>query len=89
MITVRKNRSVHIPQSDRQIGFENDHLVETRYFEITDPDILDFSFKLDIKNTMDIVDLYPVEKSDTRTVMGHHFRRNRRRRNYRGTASGL
>lgn len=70
MITVRKNRSVHIPQSDRQIGFENDHLVETRYFEITDPDILDFSFKLDIKNTMDIVDLYPVEKSDIRTVVG-------------------
>lgn len=57
MITIKKDRTVYMPYSDRHIGFENDHLVETRYFELEDTDKSDFSFKLDIGNTFDIIDL--------------------------------
>lgn len=69
MITINKDRTVYIPESDRHIGFENDHLVETRYFDITDEDILSFNFKLDMANTKDIVDIEKVTLDDGKCVL--------------------
>ena len=69
MITINTDRTVYIPESDRHIGFENDHLVETRYFDITDEDILSFNFKLDLANTKDIVDLEKVTLDDGKCVL--------------------
>lgn len=42
-------REVCIPQSEKIIGFENDNLVETRVFEISDKKLFSLFFKLDIK----------------------------------------
>ena len=69
MITVKPNRSVYIPERDKHIGFENDHMVETRFFEVLDPALFDFSFKLDIENTKDIVDLAPLKKTEDRLLL--------------------
>lgn len=69
MIVIRKDRSVYIPESDRHIGFENDHLVESRLFQINDTSLFGFSFKLDIKNTLDIVDLVPYELSNDTLIL--------------------
>ncbi len=69
MIVIRKDRSVYISESDRHIGFENDHLVESRLFQINDTGLFGFSFKLDIKNTLDIVDLVPYELSDDTLIL--------------------
>lgn len=69
MITINTDRTAYIPESDRHIGFENDNLVETRYFEITDEDISDFSFKLDIAETLDIIDLEKVTLDDGKCVL--------------------
>lgn len=69
MITIKQDRTAYIPELDRHIGFEKDHLVETRYFEITAPELFEFSFKLDIENTSDIVDLAPVGKTDGHLVL--------------------
>ena len=64
MIRINKDRSVYVPESDRHIGFENDNLVETRFFEILDSDLFGFSFKLDIKNNMNICDLVPYAETE-------------------------
>lgn len=69
MIVIRKDRSVYIPESDRHIGFENDHLVESRLFQINDASLFGFSFKLDIKNTLDIVDLVPFELTEDTMIL--------------------
>ncbi len=69
MIIIRKDRSVYIPESDRHIGFENDHLVESRLFQINDKSLFGFSFKLDIKNTLDIVDLVPYKLTDDTIIL--------------------
>lgn len=63
MITIHKNRSAFLPQADRFIGFENDHLVEERLFYVEDEALRDYIFKLDIAESADIVDLSRV--SDT------------------------
>ena len=57
MITVKADRTVYIPASERHIGFENDNLTTRRLFEICDESLAEFNFKLDIKNTLDIIDL--------------------------------
>lgn len=69
MITVKSDRTAYIPQGDRHIGYENDHLVEERLFEICDASLVDFSYKLDIKNTLDIVDLAPVRKTEDTVIL--------------------
>ena len=63
MIRIKKDRSAVIPDTERHIGFENDHLVETRLFCIEDTALADFTFKLDIENT-DVVSLTPVAASE-------------------------
>ena len=68
MITVKKDRSVYIPESDRHIGFENDNLVEQRLFEICDSNLFGFSFKLDIKNNMNICDLVPFTETENSRI---------------------
>lgn len=60
MIIINKDRSAQIPQSERHIGFEKDHLVEKRLIYIVDSTIKDFTFKLDIENSSDIVSLTPL-----------------------------
>ena len=60
MIIIKKDRSASIPQAERLIGFENDHLVEKRLFYVADPSLNGFTFKLDVENTSDIVSLTPV-----------------------------
>ena len=69
MITINKDRTAYIPESDRHIGFENDNLVETRYFDISDDDVSDFHFKLDIADTLDIIDLEKEILEDGRCVL--------------------
>lgn len=69
MITINTDRTAYIPESDRHIGFENDNLVETRYFEIADEDISDFSFKLDMAETLDIIDLEKITLDDGKCVL--------------------
>lgn len=69
MITIKQNRKAFIPECDRSLGFENDHLVEKRYFEICIPEICGFSFKLDIKNTLDTVDLKKVSEDGEKCVL--------------------
>lgn len=69
MITINNDRTVYIPEKDRHIGFENDHLVETRYFDITDENILSFSFKLDLESTKNIVDLEKVTLDNGKCVL--------------------
>lgn len=69
MITVKQDRKAFIPECDRCIGFENDNLVEKRYFEVCIPEICDFSFKLDVKNTLDIIDLKKISVSDEKCVL--------------------
>ena len=68
MIRIKKDRSAVIPDTERHIGFENDHLIETRLFCIEDTALADFTFKLDIENT-DVVSLTPVAASEA-TVSG-------------------
>ncbi len=68
LITVNGNRSVYVPESDRHIGFENDNLVEQRLFEICDASLFGFSFKLDIENTMDVVDLVPFAETENSRI---------------------
>ena len=63
MIIIKKDRSASIPQTERLIGFENDHLVEKRLFYVVDPSLNGFTFKLDVENTSDIVSLTPVTDS--------------------------
>ena len=63
MIRIKKDRSAIIPDTERHIGFENDHLIETRLFCIEDTALADFTFKLDIENT-DVVSLTPVAASE-------------------------
>ena len=63
MIRIKKDRSAVIPDTERHIGFENDHLIETRLFCIEDTALADFTFKLDIENT-DVVSLTPVAASE-------------------------
>ena len=63
MIIIKKDRSASIPQTERLIGFENDHLVEKRLFYVADPSLNGFTFKLDVENTSDIVSLTPVTDS--------------------------
>ena len=63
MIIIKKDRSASIPQTERLIGFENDHLVEKRLFYVVDPSLNGFTFKLDVDNTSDIVSLTPVTDS--------------------------
>ena len=69
MITINKNRTAYIPETDRHIGFENDNLVETRYFNIVDEDISSFNFKLDLFNTKDIVDLEKLSLDEGKCVL--------------------
>ena len=69
MITINKDRTAYIPENDRHIGFENDNLVETRYFDIADDDVSDFHFKLDIADTLDIIDLEKETLEDGRCVL--------------------
>lgn len=69
MIVIKPDRTAFIPEAERRIGFESDHLVERRCFEITDPALFAFSFKLDIENTADIVDLTDVETTDLHRVL--------------------
>ena len=69
MITVKSDRTAYISQGDRHIGYENAHLVEERLFEICDASLVDFSYKLDIKNTLDIVDLKPVTKTEDTVIV--------------------
>lgn len=64
MITVKSDRSVYIPECDRHIGYENDNLVEQRIFEICDSSLFGFAFKLDLKKTLDIVDLMPYGETE-------------------------
>ena len=63
MSIIKKDRSASIPQTERLIGFENDHLVEKRLFYVVDPSLNGFTFKLDVENTSDIVSLTPVTDS--------------------------
>ncbi len=63
MILIKKDRSAVIPGAERHIGFENDHLVEKRFFCVEDTALADFTFKLDIDNT-DVVSLTPVTASE-------------------------
>lgn len=63
MIFIKKDRSAVIPGAERHIGFENDHLVEKRFFCVEDTALADFTFKLDIDNT-DVVSLTPVTASE-------------------------
>lgn len=57
-----------MPENDRHIGFENDNLVERRLFEICDTSLFGFSFKLDIENTMNVVDLVPFAETENSKV---------------------
>jgi len=50
-------RELQIPQSERKLGFESDNLVEIRKFYITDKDLFDLSFKLDVAEYGCAVDL--------------------------------
>ncbi len=50
-------RELQIPQSERKLGFESDNLVETRKFYITDKELFDLSFKLDVAEYGCTVDL--------------------------------
>lgn len=68
MITVNSDRSVFVPENDRYIGFENDNLVEQRLFEIRDASLFDFSFKLDIENIMNVVDLIPFAETENSKI---------------------
>ena len=52
-------RHLCVPENEKMLGFVNDNLVETRIFEITDPSLFQFSFKLELdtglgKNIMDL-----------------------------------
>ncbi|MBO4343770.1 MAG: hypothetical protein J5844_03840 [Clostridia bacterium] len=69
MIVINRSRSAVIPEKDRRIGFVNDNLVETRLFEIKDANLFGFSFKLDIENTSDVVDLTAYSQSETSLVL--------------------
>lgn len=69
MITINKDRKAYIPESDRFIGYENDNLVETRLFEICDDELSDFHFKLDIAETLDIIDLEKTMLNNKKTVL--------------------
>jgi hypothetical protein len=69
MIIINRSRSAVIPEKDRHIGFVNDNLVETRLFEIKDANLFGFSFKLDIENTSDVVDLTTYSQSETSLVL--------------------
>ena len=69
MITINKDRKAYIPESDRFIGYENDNLVETRLFEICDDELSNFHFKLDIAETLDIIDLEKTMLNDEKTVL--------------------
>lgn len=69
MITINKDRKAYIPESDRFIGYENDNLVETRLFEICDDELSDFHFKLDIAETLDIIDLEKTTLNGEKTVL--------------------
>lgn len=57
MITIYKNRHAYIPEEDRFLGYENDHLVETRLFCVEDERLKEYTFKLDIAESANIVDL--------------------------------
>ena len=50
-------RTLHMTQSERNIGFVNDNNAETRKFLIADKSLCGLCFKLDIQNTGDIVEL--------------------------------
>lgn len=69
MITIHKNRSAFLPQADRFIGFENDHLVEERLFCVEDEALRDYIFKLDIAESADIVDLSRVSDTTDAVVL--------------------
>ncbi len=69
MITINKDRTAYIPESDRFIGYENDNLVETRLFEITDEELSNFNFKLDFAETLDVVDLEKTTLNDGKSVL--------------------
>ena len=40
------NRNTFIPLGEEKIGFVGDNKIETRQFEITDPALFDFDFKI-------------------------------------------
>ena len=45
-------RTLNITEIDKFIGFVGDNLVESRIFEISDVSLFDFSFKLDLHNSI-------------------------------------
>lgn len=69
MVTIHSLRTAYIPESDKYIGFENDNLVERRYFKITDASVFDYTFKLDIESTMDIVELAVAQKNENELIL--------------------
>ena len=75
MIKVQ-GRTLQISAKESFIGFENDNLVETRHFEITDESLFNFDFKLDMKHTggVNIVDL-PKEYKENSIILTWEVRK--------------
>ncbi len=69
MITIYKNRHAYVPEEDRFLGFENDHLVESRLFCVEDERLKEYVFKLDIAETGNIVDLVRIADETNALVL--------------------
>lgn len=69
MIIINRDRSVYMPERDRRIGFEGDHLAESRLFRIEDERLFACTFKLDLAASGDIAEPAVERRSEDELVL--------------------